>query len=199
MTRERTFGFFLVAVVAIAGVGCHLPRPKTVPSRLIEPQLLDPQLAQSEKHVSKAPNATPIRLLDTRARGHIGRRVLHQLPNSELTADAVWLWSSLPDRYLDTALRMEAASNPDLRLVDSASAPTVAVTLLVWDLEGSGQIRLVGAVEFQTIGADRAVHSKVVQGSEPVTGEMPGDLAVVAGRLLLHLASEGLTSIKSEP
>jgi len=165
---------------------------------MIEPQLLDPQLTEPKKQETKAPNATPIRLLDTRARGHIGRRVLHQLPDGEITADAVWLWSSLPDRYLDTALRMEVAANPNLRLVDSASAQEVAATLLVWDLEGSSESRLVGAVEFQTMGADRAIHSIVVRASEPVKGEMPGDLASVAGRLLRHLASEGLTGITSE-
>jgi hypothetical protein len=198
MTRERTLGFFLIAVVAIGGVGCHLPRPKTVPSRMIEPQLLDPELTEPEKRVTKSTNATPIRLFDTRARGHIGRGVLHQLPNGELTEDPVWLWSTLPDRYLDTALRMEVASNPDLRLVDTASAPSVAPTLLVWDLETASETRLVGAVEFKFTGTDRVIHSKVVRGSEPVTGEMPGDLAVVAGRLLRHLASEALTGIGSE-
>jgi hypothetical protein len=165
---------------------------------MIEPQLLDPQLTDSVKQVAKSSKATPIRLFDTRARGHIGRRVLHQLPNGELTEDPVWLWSSQPDRYLDTALRMEVASNPDLRLVESASAPTVSATLLVWDLESSSETRLVGAVEFQIIGNDRAIHSKVVRATEPVNGEMPGDLAAVAGRLMRHLASDGLISVASE-
>jgi hypothetical protein len=165
---------------------------------MIEPQLLDPQLTDSVKQAAKSTNATPIRLFDTRARGHIGRRVLHQLPNGELTEDPVWLWSSQPDRYLDTALRMEVASNPDLRLVESASAPTVAATLLVWDLESSSETQLVGAVEFQIIGTDRAIHSKVVRAAEPITGEMPGDLATVAGRLMRHLASDGLKSLESE-
>ena len=198
MTCVRTGCFLFVAIVTLGGVGCQLRRPSTVPSRMIEPQLLDPQLAGPEKQVAKSTNATPIRLLDTRARGHIGRRVLHQLPNGELTEDPVWLWTTLPDRYLDTALRMEVASNSDLRLVDSTNASTVAATLLVWDLESSGGIRLVGAVEYQIIERDRTIHSKVVRASEPVTGEMPGDLATVAGRLLRRLASDGLTSFASE-
>jgi hypothetical protein len=198
MTRLRSCCFFLVALVGLEGVGCQLRRPKTVPSRIIEPQLLDPQSTESVKQVTKAPNATPIRLLDTQARGDIGRHVVHQLSNGELTEDSVWRWSSFPSRYLDTALRLEVSSNPNLRLVDSASAPAVAATLLVWDLESSSETRLVGAVEFQIIGTDRTIHSKVVQASEPVTGEMPGDLAAAAGRLLRHLASEGLSSIASE-
>jgi hypothetical protein len=165
---------------------------------MIEPQLLAPQVTGSEKQVTKSTNAAPIRLFDTRARGHIGRGLLHQLPNGELTEDPVWLWSTLPDRYLDSALRMEVESNPDLRLVDSSGAPTIAATLLVWDLESQGETRLVGAVEFQFIGADRAIHSKVVQASEPVAGDMPGNLAAVSGQVLRRLASEGLASIAGE-
>ena len=42
------------------------------------------------------------------------------------------------------------------------------------------------------------MHSKVVHAAEPVTGEMPGDLAAVSGRLLRHLASDGLKSVASE-
>jgi hypothetical protein len=200
MIRARSCWLSFIAVVGLTAVGCHiqLQHPNTVSSRMIEPQLINPHLTDSVKQVTKAPNATPIRLLDTQALGHIDRRVLHQLPNGELTEDSVWLWSSLPDRYLDTALRMEVASNPDLRLVDSASARTVAATLLVWDIESSGEKRLVGAVEFQTIGTDRAIYSRVVRASEPVAGEMPGDLAAVAGRLLRHLASEGLARIASK-
>jgi hypothetical protein len=166
---------------------------------MIEPQLLDPQLTGSEKQVTKSANATPIRLLDTRARGHIGRQLLHQLPNGELSEDRVWLWSALPARYMDTALHMEVESSPDLRLVDSTSSPTVGATLLVWDLESSSETRLVGAVEFQVVGGtDHAMHSKVVRATELVTGEMPGDLAAVAGRLMRHLASDGLKSVASE-
>jgi hypothetical protein len=84
-------GMGAMAVVTLGGIGCQLRRPTTVPSRMIEPQLLDPQLTDSVKQAAKSTNATPIRLFDTRARGHIGRRVLHRLPNGELTEDAVWL------------------------------------------------------------------------------------------------------------
>jgi hypothetical protein len=69
-----------------------------------------------------------------------------------LTEDAVWRWSSAPDGYLDTALRLEAASSPDVRLVDTGRAPALAATLLVWDLESAGETRLVEAVEFQVTG-----------------------------------------------
>ena len=113
---------------------------------------LEPQQPQPASQATKATNAAPIRLLDTQARGHIGRSVLHQQPNGELTEDSVWRWSSAPDRYLDTALRLEVASSPDMRLVDTGRAPAVAATLLVWDLESAGSTRLVGAAEFQITG-----------------------------------------------
>jgi hypothetical protein len=189
----------LLAIVCLGVVACRLRRPQTTPSRMIEPQVLEPQLPEPANQVAKAPNAVAVRLLDTQARGHIGRRVLHQQPDGELTEDTVWRWSSAPDRYLDTALHMEVESSPDLRLVDAGRAPAVAATLLVWDLDSAGGgTRLVGAVEFQITSTDRAIHSQVVRASEPVSAELPGDLAASAGRLLRNLASEGLKAVASE-
>ena len=77
-------------------------------------------------------------------------------------------------RYLDTALQFEVASSRDIRLVDTGSATALGATLLVWDLE-SGGTRLVGAAEFQITGMDRAVDTKVVRSSEPVS---PSYLAI---------------------
>jgi len=124
--------------------------------------------------------------------------VLHQQPNGELTEDAVWRWSSAPDRYLDTALRLEVAASPHVRLVDTGRAPALAATLLVWDLESPGETQLVGAVEFEVTGTDRVVHTQVVRTSEPVSAELPGVLAAAAGRLLRRLASEGVACVASE-
>jgi hypothetical protein len=166
--------------------------------RMIEPQLLEPALPEPQKQVTKAATAVSVRLLDTQARAHIGHRVLHQQPNGELTPDAVWQWSSAPDRYLDTALRLEAASRPDIRLVDTGRAPGLAATLLVWDLESEGGTRLVGAVEFQIMGADRVLHTQVLRAGEPVSAELPGDLAAAAGRLLRRFASEGFALVASK-
>jgi hypothetical protein len=198
MTRvSRSGAYLLFTIICLCEAAC-LRRPTTTPSHMLEPQLLEPQLPQPATQVTKAPNATPVRLLDTQARGHIGRRVLHQQPNGELTEDAVWRWSSAPDRYLDTALRFELASSPDLRLVDTGRARALAATLLIWDLDSAGETRLVGAVEFQVIGTDREVHTKVVRTSELVSAELPGDLAAAAGRLLHRLASEGLALVTRE-
>lgn len=197
MTRiSRSGAYLLFTIICLCEAAC-LRRPATTPSHMLEPQLLEPQLPQPATQVTKAPNATPVRLLDTQARGHIGRRVLHQQPNGQLTEDAVWRWSSAPDRYLDTALRFELASSPNLRLVDTGRSPALAATLLIWGLDSAGETRLVGAVEFQVTGTDREVHTKVVRTSEPVSAELPGDLAAAAGRLLRHLASEGLVFVNS--
>jgi len=95
-------------------------------------------------------------------------------------------------------LRIEAASSPDIRLVDAGHSTALAATLLVWDLEYAGGTQLVGAVEFQITGTDRAVHTQVVRASEPVSADLPGDLAASAGRLLRRLASEGLKTIAHE-
>jgi len=194
MHQSRRYLFLITAVVAI--VGCQLRRPNTVPSRMIEPQVIEPQLADQTKNMDKAANAIAVRLLDTQARAHIGRRLLHRLPNGELTEDPTWYWASPPDRYLDTALRLELGHNPHLRLVDTGDATTVSATLLVWDLESANEMQLVGEVQFRVITTDRKVYSKVVRASEPVKRELPGDLAVVAGRLMRRLASQGLTLLQ---
>jgi hypothetical protein len=200
MIRTLRLSAGLVGLIAcLGGVACQLKRPHTTPTRMIEPELPELQVSGPDQQVTKAANAVPIRLLDTQARGHIGRKLLHQQPNGELTEDAVWRWSSAPERYLDTALRLEGASNPDVLLVDTGSASTLAATLLVWDLDSARGTHLAGAVEFQITGTDRVVHTQVVKNSEPVSGELPGDLAAASGRLLRRLASEGLKLAANSP
>ena len=199
MTRTaRARSHCLLMLASLALVACQLRRPTTAPSRVLEPQLLEPQLAEQPGTVVKNPNAASIRLLSTESRGNIGRRVLHRQPDGELTEDPVWRWSTPPDRYLDTALRLEVASNPKLRLVDAGDVPALGANLLLWNLDSSGGTRLLGAVEFEVTGTDRVIHTQIVRGSESVTGELPGDLAAAAGRLMRRLASEGLSFMLSE-
>ena len=198
MTRTSRTRFRLFMFASFALVACQLHRPTTAPNRVLEPQLLEPQLAEQPGAVAKSPNAASIRLLSTESRGNIGRRVLHRQPNGELIEDPVWRWSTTPDRYLDTALRLEVASSPKLRLVDADDVPALAANLLAWNLESSGGTRVVGAVEFQLTGTDRLIQTQIVRGSESVSGELPGDLAAAAGRLMRRLASEGLNLVLSE-
>ena len=157
---------------------------------MIEPQLIEPRVEEK-----RGLAAIPIRLLDTHARGHIGRRLLHQQPQGELFEDSIWSWSSNPDRYLDSALRLALAATADLRAVDTANAATMGVTLVAWHLESSNSARLVGAVEVSITAPDRTVLTQVVRGSEPLSTEMPGDLAAAAGRLLNTLAAECVTRV----
>jgi len=159
---------------------------------MLEPQLIELQLTTPTGAGTNPAGAIPVRLLDTQARAHIGRRLLHQQTSGELTEDPVWRWSTAPDRYLDTAIRLELESSSRLRLVDTAGSPAIAATLLTWCLAPGDSPRLTGAVQFVITGKDGVVHSHVVQGSEPVSGGLPGDLAAVAGRLLRRLAQEGL-------
>jgi len=160
--------------------------------------MLEPQLPEPARRATSAADAAPIRLLDTQVRGHIGRRLLYQLPTGELTEDSTWRWSSSPDRYLDTALRLELSSSPALRLVDAPSAPALAANLVAWHLESASGTRLVGAVEFQFTRVDRGVHTYIVRASEPISADLPGDLAAAAGRLFQRLASEGLSQVPRE-
>ena len=177
----------LVAIALVGSIGCQLKRPDTLPSRMIEPQMEAPA-----KPAVAGLNVMFVRLLDTQARAHIGRRLLRQEPDGELVEDSVWRWSSAPDRYLDTALRLQLTSRPDVRLVDAADAPALAVTLLGWHLESAATTQLVGIIQVQLTAVDRTVREEVVKESEPVSGELPGNLATAAGRLLRRLASEGI-------
>jgi hypothetical protein len=194
---SRTVLCLLVTAAALSGGACQLRRPDTVPTRMIEPQLLEPQSVERSNQGDGA-NIVPVRLLDTQAREHIGRRLLHRQPDGELTEDAVWQWTSAPDRYLDTVLRLELTSNPTFRLVDTASAPALATTLLAWHLESAAEPQLVAAVGFQFTGTDRVVHTEVVRASEPVSAELPGNLAAASGRLLRRLALDCLTRVARE-
>ena len=192
MTSAGGTAVTLVLILACSEglASCRLRRPDVIPVRMLEPELIEPpSLATS----SVPPRTSPpisIRLLDTQARGHIGHRVLHQSAVGELTEDPVWRWSSTPDRYLDSALRLALASSPDVRLVDTATAATTAVTLLVWQLDSAGSPQLVGAVELSVTAADRTVRTQIIRKSEPVSADLPGNLAAAAGRLLQSLASE---------
>ena len=188
----------LVVIVCLGGIGCKLRRPDTAPSRMIEPQLLEPQALGSSPQAMKASDATPIRLLDTQALGQIGRRLLHQQPTGEIVEDPVWRWAAPPDRYLDTALRTEAASHPRVKLVDSAGATVFSATLLAWNLESERGTRLAAAVEFQITRSDHVVHTQIIRSSEPVSENLPGNLSAAAGRLLRRLASQGLSLTENE-
>lgn len=188
LTRSRLL--LLLALACLGAPGCRLRRPDAQLGRMIEPQIVEPP-----PQGSTATTATPVRLLETQSRGHIGRRVLHQLPDGELAEDPVWRWSSSPDRYLETALRLELESRSDLRVVDSGNALTVGVTLLAWHVESAESPRLVGAIELRATNAERVVHTHVVRGTEKLSAGFPGNLATAAGKLLRSLASEALNSL----
>jgi hypothetical protein len=190
----------LIALASAGGAAC-LKRPDVAPARMIEPRLVEPAPASGTENQppsttpgdASATNAIRIRLLDTQARGHIGRRPLHQQPDGELIEDPVWLWSSAPDRYLDSALRLALSSSRDLQFVDTVNATTMGVTLVAWHLESTSSSQLDGAVEVVVTRTDRTVSTQIIRGNEPVSGELPDDLADAAGRLLQALAAESLS------
>ena len=75
------------------------------------------------------------------------------MPDGEVTEDPVWLLDVHARRYLDSALRLAIASNPDIRLVDVRGGRSLAVTLVTWQLEAAPSPRLVGAVEVEVTTA----------------------------------------------
>ena len=80
----RAGSLIFVVLVCVVGGACQLKRPETIPGRMIEPQLLEPQAPAPAGPGTSGATAASVRLLDTQARGHIGRRVLHQQPDGEL-------------------------------------------------------------------------------------------------------------------
>jgi hypothetical protein len=191
--RRRRIAVAPVLAVACLVLGaCQLHRPDVVPIRMIEPHLVEP--ADSNGGGS---TGTPLRLLSTLSREHIGRRVLRKQPSGELVEDPVWRWTSSPDRYLDMALRLALTASTEARLVDSGSARAVAVTLVEWHLDLEGGSRIVGAIALDVTTPDRRVGTTMIRGEEPVSTELPGDLATAAGRLLQRLSSEVITRAAS--
>jgi hypothetical protein len=192
MTARSRYGMLVVLTLVYLGAGCtvRLEHPDTAPIRMIEPTLVEPSRA-----ATVAPNATSVRMLETQARGFIGRRVLHLQPGGEVTEDPVWLWASTPDRYLDSAVRSAIASSPDIRLVDMRNAPSLAVTLVTWQIESAPSSRLMGAVDVKMTTTDRAIHSEIIRAEEPIAADLPGDLAAAAGRLLHRLAADALARV----
>jgi len=191
ISRSRSGLVLLLAAASlVAACRVRLERPETEPIRMIEPRPIEPAGA-----VADAPNATSVRLLETQGRSHIVRRVLHRQPDGEVTEDPVWLWTSTPDRYLDSALRLAIASSPDIRLVDASGATSLAVTVLAWQLESGASERLIGAVEVELTRTDRTIQSEIIRAEEPVGADLPGDLSAAAGRLLGRLASDCLARV----
>jgi len=201
MTRHQSIAIALLWLLACgSGLACQLKRPDVIPVRMIEPLLIEPVTqpaspSSSSNSDNRASGALAVRLLETQSRDHIGRRLLHQEGNGELVEDPAWRWSSAPARYLESALRSAFESTPNVRLVDSGNVAAMAVTLTAWHLESTDRVRLVGAVELVVTGSDRTVHDHVVRGNEPVSSELPGDLAAASGRLLQRLASACITRV----
>ena len=72
MTRApRTHAYSLLMFASLALVSCQLHRPTVAPSRTLELQVLEPELADAPGTVAKNSNAIPIRLLSTESPGHL--------------------------------------------------------------------------------------------------------------------------------
>ena len=169
--------------------GCRLSPPDVTPIRMIEPRLIEPS---NRPATTTSISPVPVRLLSTQARGHIGRRLLYQRAGGELVEDQLWRWSSAPDRYLDSALRLALAAHPQIRLADAGTVPVMAATLLEWHLVSGTSTELAGAVELEITATDRTVRTYLLRGVEQASPDLPGNLADAAGRLLQRLAAQSV-------
>jgi hypothetical protein len=137
-----------------------------------------------------------VRLVETQARGHIGRRVLHREAGGELTPGSgvalVVRPRPVPGHGAAgrTGGECRRASRGLGGRVDGWR------DALAWHLESAGAgNQLIGAVEVQVTSPDHSVRTDVVRAAEPVSATLPGDLAAAAGRLLQRLASETLARV----
>ena len=78
-----------------------------------------------------------------------------------------------------------------------ARAPALAATLLVWDLESREGHDSSGLSSFRSREPTVWSTHKWYEPASPFQPELPGDLAAAAGRLLRHLASEGLRAVQA--
>jgi hypothetical protein len=189
MTPRSRSGLVVLLAAAALGVGCRLqlqrPRPFRAHDRATAGRAVRRGRRCAERR--ERPPARDANAGDTSAVGCF--------ISSPMVSDrgSVWLWTTTPDRYLDRPC------GPPLRRAASASstsaAPSLAVTLVAWQLEGGASPRLVGAVEIQVTTTDRAIHWEVVRAEEPIAADLPGDLAAAAGRLLGRLATECLSRV----
>ena len=87
-----------------------------------------------------------------------------------------------------------------MRLADTSSAPSLAATLVACHLEATpdGGRRLLGVVELRITETDQSLRTRVLEASEPVEGELPGNLAVAMARLMRRLAAACLGAAPSE-
>lgn len=191
--RRHVSAVVVLAAACLALGACQLRRPDVVPTRMIEPLLIEPTRSDAQGATGR-----PVRLLATLSREHLGRRILHKQPSGELVEDPVWRWTSSPDRFLDMAMRLALTASTEARLVDSGTAQAVAVTLVEWHLDVDGRNRIVGAIAVEVTAPDRHVGTTIIRGEEPVSADLPGDLAAASGRLLQRLAAEVVTRVASE-
>jgi hypothetical protein len=183
-------------VLAFTALGCGV---RLQPPDRPTPRTLDPRLPTEETQpVAASSDALRVRLLDTRSLLPAGFSILRRAPDGEVTEDPNWSWSVTPSALFDRALRLTAAADRDIELVDRSTVPTVAATLLSLHLElGSGQAtELFGAVELTMTDAAGAVRTVVLDTSASVSDEMPGNLAEQTGRLVTRLAAMCWEAVK---
>ena len=129
--RRVLHGALATLILSIAGCQLTLKRPDVVPGRTIEPELVEPSARPG-----RTADAIAVRLVETQARGHIGRRVLHREAGASSPGSASGVAVVVRPRPVPghgAARRTGGECRRASRRL--ADASTVGVTLLAWHLE----------------------------------------------------------------
>jgi hypothetical protein len=196
MRTSRLRGVSSGVLLTAIALGCAV---KIQPPDSPTPRTLDPRLpSEGTQPVAASPDALRLRLLDTHSALPASFSVLRRSSEGELTEDPVWSWSVTPAALFDRALRLTAADDSEVELVDRSTVPTAAAKLLSLHLEsGSGQAtELFGAVELTVTETNGTVRTVVLDASASAADELPGNLADETGRLLTRLATMCWEAVK---
>ena len=186
MRTTRLSSVCSAILLATFALGCAV---KIQPPASPTPRTLDPRLpAEDLQPTETSPNALQVRLQDVRSSLPVQYSLLRRSSNGELTEDGTWSWSTPPAALLGRALRLTAAADPAIEIVDRSGVTTVAATLVTLHLE-SETTELVGAVELRITRQDRSVRTEVLSDRATVSRDLPGNLADETGRLVTRLAT----------
>jgi hypothetical protein len=161
--------------------GCLLERPTLPPVRLVDPRPVAPVA------VVPSPDAVPVRLPATTARGHLDTSVLVRRGDGSLGRLDDLRWSDPPARALDGAWRAAVAGEGRLRQVEALGAAAAALELTVCELDAAKRSLRMEAV-LTVVGPGGRVAVRPVASTAVAADGSPGALAEAAGRAMAGLA-----------
>lgn len=196
----RFVSVLAVAAMVLLSSGCLLSRPDSPAIRYLEPQLVtDPTAMHS------ATNADPVavRLAVVTSVEHVSHPLMFER-SGELQPSREWQWATRPTVYLARSLGLHAA-HQGVALQDDPRVPAVAVQLTAFQLVRTDAERpddaftLVAEAAVSRTDDTGAVAHWHVHQSAPVSGPLPGDLAIQAGAVIDALSLAIWQQVAAQP